>query len=39
LFSFLEGEKPFVPFSKMKAEMPLLFFERSVTAIATHVSA
>src|SRR6185295_15530857 len=39
LFSFFEGEKPFIPFSKMNAEMPLLLFALSVTAIATHVSA
>ena len=29
----------FIPYSKMKAEIPLLRFERSVTAIATQVSA
>src|SRR6185369_12157712 len=39
LFSFFEGEKPFIPFSKMNAEIPLLRLLLSVTAIATHVSA
>jgi alkylation response protein AidB-like acyl-CoA dehydrogenase len=39
LFSFFEGENPFMPFSKMNAEIPLLRFSLSVTAIATHVSA
>src|SRR6185369_1927583 len=39
LFSFFDGEKPFMPFSKMNAEIPLLRCARSVTAIATQVSA
>ncbi len=39
LFSLLPGQKPAVPFSTIRAEIPCGPFEASVTAMATHTSA
>ena len=39
LFSFFDGEKPCMPFSKMNAEIPLLRLLLSVTAMATQIDA